>query len=204
MGKKILGLGTDGKLVLRLPGGRFEPLPEVMSACAFILIDCSKSMRGVKIAQARDGAIAFAENARGKGYSVGLIGFATSAETLCLPEENFSTLVSRAERLEAKGTTNVAEAITVAARELSARPGTRAIVIATDGMPDDQAAALDAARKAKDAGIDVITIGTDDADRDFLRKVASRSDLVVNVARNELREGIAGVARLLPSTGDSR
>jgi Mg-chelatase subunit ChlD len=200
MAKNVLGLGTDGKLVLRLPGGRVEPLPELMSAWALILLDCSKSMRGEKIAHARDGALAFAESARGNGYSVGLIRFATSAELLCLPEEPFPAFASRVERLEAKGSTNMAEAIRVATQNLYFRSGVRVIVIATDGMPDDPAAALDEARKAKDVGIDLITIGTDDADRDFLGRIASRSELAVKVARTELREGIAGAARMLPHT----
>ncbi len=198
MAKKILGLGPNGKLVLKLPSGEVQPLPKPTQAWAFLLIDCSSSMAGTKIAQAKDGALTFAEDALKKDYLVGLIGFATVAETLCLPEEGFSTLASRIESLEASGSTNMADGIKRATQELNKHSGFRAIVVVTDGIPDNQHLALDAARLAKEASIDIIAIGTDDADRNFLGKVASRSELAMKVSRAELKSGITTAARLLP------
>ena len=92
----------------------------------------------------------------------------------------------------------MAEAIHIAYQRLRERSGLRIIVIATDGMPDSEAEALYEAEKVKRAGIDIITIGTDDADRDFLGKLASRSDLGVKVPREEFGKGIGTVAKMLP------
>ena len=53
-------------------------------------------------------------------------------------------------------------------------------------------------------GIDIIAFGTDDADRAFLEKIASRSDLAVKVSSAQLESGIAGAARMLPAASRTR
>jgi Ca-activated chloride channel family protein len=203
MARRLLTLGVDGKLALRLPGGEVEAYHGPAQAWALLLIDCSSSMDGEKMSQARAGALAFAEDAMRKHYSVGLIRFATRAEVLCSLKDGFFALTSEVEKLKAQGSTNMADAINLATEELNALSGVRAIVIATDGMPDNRNSTLSAARIARDAGIDVIAIGTDDADREFLGKIASRSDLAVKVSRSELKNEITAAARLLPRAGGS-
>jgi len=204
MAKKLLGLGDDGKLVLRLPGGKTEKLPEPERARAFLLIDCSSSMSGSKLTQAISGALGFAGDALRKNYAVGLVSFASDAEILCSPEPSLAAIAARAERLTASGSTNMSEGIEKAAVDLLKAPGVRAMVVVTDGVPDSPEAALAEARRAKDAGIDIIAIGTDDADRAFLEKIASRSDLAVKVASAQLESGIAGAARMLPAASRTR
>lgn len=204
MAKKLLGLGDDGKLVLRLPGGKTERLPESERARAFLLIDCSSSMSGSKLTQAISGALGFASDALRKNYAVGLVSFASDAAILCSPQASLADLAARAERLSADGSTNMSEGIEKAAEDLIKQPGVKAMVVVTDGVPDSPEAALAAARRAKDAGIDIIAIGTDDADRAFLEKIASRSDLAVKVANAQLESGIAGAARMLPAASRTR
>jgi Mg-chelatase subunit ChlD len=206
MAKKIIGLSGDGKLVLSLPGGKTEPLPVPARSWAFLLIDCSSSMSGSKITQATEGALAFAGDALKKQYSIGLIAFASEAEILCRAEDDLSIIASKAQRLTAAGSTNMTDGIERAAAELEATAGVRAIVIVTDGVPDDKPTALRAAKRAKEAGIDIIAIGTDDADQAFLQQIASRSELAVKVPRAELQSGVAGAAKLLPlgSSGQAR
>ena len=46
----------------------------------YLAIDCSASMAGQKLLQAREGALDFAEDAQIKGYSVGLVQFESSAK----------------------------------------------------------------------------------------------------------------------------
>jgi Mg-chelatase subunit ChlD len=198
MAKKLLGLNADGKLVLKLPSGKTEPVTMPVSARAFLLIDCSSSMASGKIAQAREGALAFAKDALKKHYAVGLISFATKSKTLCVPEQNLTMLASTIERLEANGTTNMADAIKQATKHMEKCSGIRAIVIVTDGVPDDPNLTLGAAKQAKKAGIDIIAIGTDDADQQFLAQIASRTDLAFKVSRTELKSGITHAAKMLP------
>lgn len=200
MQRKILTLGSDGKLVLKLPSGQLAPVsqPQVQPQSAFLLIDCSSSMSGNKLTQAQEGATKFAEDALAKGYHIGLIQFASHARLLCEPQTNASNIASQVGRLVSSGSTNMTEGLTIAVEKLSSDAGSRAIVVVTDGMPDSQESALEVARRAKEMGIDIIAIGTDDADREFLSKLASRGDLAIHVPSGLLAQSMASAAKLLP------
>ena len=135
---------------------------------------------------------------------MGLIRFASSASHVCEPQRDVESLRRHLEEMEAGGTTDMAEGIRLAASRLrnSARP--RVAVVATDGMPDSREDTLAAAHEAKEAGVDIITIGTELADREFLRKIASRADLAVSVAKGQLGRGIASSAKMLPEGNPNR
>lgn len=204
MAKKVLGLGADGHLVLKLPGGQVQSIPEPEPAFAYLLVDCSSSMEGSNITQAKEGVLAFAENAVKQRYSVGLIRFADTAELLSKPREGLAVLVSRLHRLDASGGTNMSDALDLATREMTTLSGVRAIVIATDGAPNSKESTLAAAKRAKAAGIDIIAIGTEDADHDFLSILVTRSDLAVKVTADHLNRGISDATKLLPSASRPR
>ncbi len=164
----------------------------------YLVIDCSGSMEGQKIAQAKEGALDFAREALTKRYAIGLISFSSDATHVCEPREEVSHIQRRLPDLESDGSTNMAMAIELATAKLKGKPGPMAMVMITDGMPDHVGAALSAARDAKKLGIDIITVGTDDADLIFLQKLASQDDLVVMVTREELGKGITSAANMLP------
>lgn len=92
----------------------------------------------------------------------------------------------------------MAAAIKLATDHLKRRLGKRAMCIVTNGMPDDKKAALDAAAKAREGGIDIMVLGTDGADKGFLDQLASRKDLSVKVERHQLGVGIQNMLKLLP------
>lgn len=169
----------------------------------YLLIDCSYSMDGDKIAQAKRGAIGFAEEALSKGYAVGLIKFASTASLICEPMRGLSVLHPHVERLSVGGSTNMSAGIKLATKGLSKKRGYMVIVVVTDGMPDSPDDALLKAQQAKNRGVDVITIGTDDADEEFLRQLASRTDLAVMAPTERLGEVVASTGKMLPPGGDS-
>jgi Mg-chelatase subunit ChlD len=173
----------------------------VSGSVVYLLLDTSGSMEGQKLAQAKKGAINFAEDARGKGYAVGVITFSTTATHLCEPQQDISTLNQYLERIDAGGSTNMTDAILLALQKMGDRGVYRTIVIVTDGMPDSQEIALEVAQEAKASGIDILTIGTDDADRDFLAKLASKTELSVKVLSDRLEQGITSMAKMLPLSG---
>ncbi|RLF38548.1 MAG: hypothetical protein DRN12_08250 [Thermoplasmata archaeon] len=189
------------KEVLERIRKRSADFGRVSVSVVYLLLDCSGSMEGQKLAQAKRGAINFAEDARGKGYAVGLIKFSSTATHLCEPQQKISALNQYLERMTAGGGTNMTDAILLALQKMSDRKGYRAMVIVTDGMPDSQETASDAAREAKANGIDILTIGTDDADRDFLAKLASKTELSVKVLSDRFEEGITSMAKMLPLPG---
>jgi len=167
----------------------------------YLVIDCSGSMEGSKIGQAKNGALKFAKEAKTKGYAVGLIQFHSRATHLCEPTRDITLLKRRLETIEIGDATYMAEAIELVRKKLEGREGALAMLVATDGMPNgpgDPEASLEAGKRAKRKRIDIITIGTDDADQGFLQELASRTELGVKVARAQFEQAITSAARKLP------
>ena len=167
----------------------------------YLVLDCSGSMSGQKLEQAKRGALSFARDALTKEYSTGLVQFESTAIHLCEPQRDIEILRRYLQKIEVSGTTNMADAISLTTKKLKDRAGFRVMVIITDGMPDNKERALRAAEQAKSNKIDIITIGTDDADEKFLKKLASKNELNVMVSNNQLEQGIVSTAKMLPQYG---
>ncbi|RLI83917.1 hypothetical protein DRP07_02750 [Archaeoglobales archaeon] len=69
----------------------------------YILLDCSSSMEGEKLIQAKNGALNFVKETQIKGYAVGLIQFDSSATHICEPQQEISALNHYLERMNADG-----------------------------------------------------------------------------------------------------
>ena len=186
-----------GEIEIRRQGRPVE-IELSRTGAVYLVIDCSFSMSGDKLAQAKSGAVAFSEEARDKGYRVGVVQFDTRATHICEPQEEVSLLRRYVEDLKVGGTTNMADGISLTAGRLADRSRARVMVVVTDGRPNDEKAALAAADDAKRRGVDIITIGTDDADGALLARLASRSELSTMVSSGALGAGIASSARMLP------
>jgi len=80
--------------------------------------------------------------------------------------------------MEADGTTDIASALQMAGNCFQdIEPDLATVVVATDGMPDDEDDALREARTLKAHGVSIITIGTHDSDAAFLARIASTNEL---------------------------
>lgn len=194
--RKLLTLNKEGKLSLRLADG-VETEVRTSPRNVLLLIDTSGSMAGAKIEQARSGAIDFARSAIGKSYATALAVFADRAAMVCDPTTDANQFIKRIARVDVGlvgGTTDLAAGLTLAGkfRELAA------VVLVTDGQSNDNDAALQVAATLKNGSIDIICIGTDDADGDFLKQLATRSDLATHVQSKNLRSAIMDASRFLP------
>jgi Mg-chelatase subunit ChlD len=165
----------------------------------FLVIDTSGSMSGNKLTMAKTGWVNFAKEAVLKDYLVGLASFSTDAKYLCDPTNDVSKLNESINYLNASGSTNMVAGINIAMKHLESCESPRAMIIATDGVPDSVQGAINAGQKAKLVGIDIITIGTDDADQEFLKKLASGAGLPKKVRREMLAEAITDTVLLLQS-----
>lgn len=165
----------------------------------YLVIDCSGSMGdGDKIEQARRGASGFSRDAKDKGYSVGIISFDSDTRQLLDPQDDLNKIDAALYKLYANNSTNMAAGIKLATEKLKNCTLEKVMCIITDGQVDDRQMAIDAAEEAKHKNIDIMTIGTDDADEEFLKLIATRSELSVKVARTQLESGIASMAKMLP------
>lgn len=169
----------------------------------YLLVDSSASMRkGDKVKQAQMGAIKFAHNALDQGYYTGLIQFDTSPTLVCEPGQNIKSLEKAVSGIKPNRSTHMAKAIKLAHSLLVSKPGMRVIVIITDGLPNgegDPNASILAAEETRKAGIFIMAIGTDDANTDFLKRLASRFDLGMKIDRNQLANAIMESSRMLPA-----
>lgn len=192
--------------VKKLEAASGKPVvPRTSSKIVYLLVDCSGSMaEGNKIEQAKKGAIGFAEEAQRKEYSVGLIQFASHAEHVLEPQNELTSLNANVEKLSANGSTNMAAAIQIARDKLLDKAGEKVICIVTDGMPDDKKTTLEAANEIRIQGVEIMTIGTDDADKEFLEELATRKELSLKVLRDQLERGIVSMAKMLPQKMDSK
>jgi Mg-chelatase subunit ChlD len=171
----------------------------VDSGQIYMLIDCSGSMKGVKTDQARSGTIDFVRDALKKGYQIGLITFGDDARLLSGPVADIQVMQIALKNIRAGGSTNLTAALKLAHAKLKNFAGTKVIVVVTDGMPDSVKRSLEEAELIKRDQIDIITVGTDDADREFLKKLASRSELSTKVTNDRFSQAISDASFLLSS-----
>ena len=160
------------------------------------VIDQSASMKGSKLQQAKDGGLKLAADAMEKEYAVGLIAFGSTTAFMCAPVRKEKEFAECLAKIEIETTTNMTAGLELATERLEVEKGSRVIVIVTDGKADNPGSSLEVARKAKNQGIKIIAIGTDDADEEFLRKLASDT-MSMKVSSEHLAFSIASVSRLL-------
>jgi uncharacterized protein YegL len=168
----------------------------------FLLLDCSSSMAGSKLDQAIKGAIGFSRDALQQGYLVGLIKFEFHAKLVLEPNGDLSNIEADLSGLKAYGATNMEEAIFISTNLLKDQTGQKIIVVITDGMPTnhgDPQKTINAGEFAKSQKIDIMAIGTDDADKEFLGILASRAELGIKVPNEKFEQTISSSFKMLSS-----
>lgn len=186
-------------LEIRHTGKPIEGSVATKGGVVYLVLDCSTSMAdGRKLPKAKEGTIEFAKDAFKKNYSVGLVIFDSGPRHIIEPQRSSARLQQAMETVHANGSTDMAGGIRMATENLQRLHAVKAMVIVTDGYPDYAPDALQAAAEAKECKIDIITLGTDDADHAFLKRLASRDDLSVMVSESNFKEGIASTAKMLP------
>ncbi len=195
----LLRLNERGRLCLKGAFGTEEVLRPAASY-VLLLIDVSGSMAGNNIVQAKQGAVDFARSATVQGCATALAVFADRAAMVCDPTSDIAAFERKVSRLDVGivgASTDLAAGLILAAKFTRLN----AVVVVTDGQPDSHEAALKAAEPLKQRDIDILCIGTDDADRNFLAKLASRSDLAIHVRPDELRTSLGEASQLLLGPG---
>ena len=94
----------------------------------------------------------------------------------------------------------MASGIFVAYTTLQQAPGEKAMVVISDGLPDDEEKAINAAKSAKLLSVRIITIGIPGANEAFLKKIASASDLATVTEIEKLGDAMEKAVKLLPPT----
>jgi Mg-chelatase subunit ChlD len=162
-----------------------------------LVIDGSDSMDDSKKRFATKGAIAFARGAVGKNYSVGVVGFANNARLICKPTTDAERINKACGCWPESGGTFIGAGLS-AAQDLNL-DREDVVVVVTDGACGQAEKSLSIASKLKAKGIEILAIGTDDADQRFLQQLASRPDLGLKVELSNLTSAITDASKLLKS-----
>ena len=196
----LLTLNKQGRLSLKTSAGTEEIRQQSVVQDVLLMLDTSGSMAGNKIEQAKQGAIDFARSANLRGCATALAVFGNKAAMVCDPTVDSAAFARKVDRLDVGivgQTTNLTAGLDLAGKFQRLN----AVVVVTDGQADSPDTALAAATSLKKKGIDILCIGTDDADRSFLTRLASRSDLAIHVEANNLRASIRQASDLLLGDG---
>jgi Mg-chelatase subunit ChlD len=154
-------------------------------------------MMGSKLEQAKRGAIDFAQEALRSGYRIALVSFDCDAQIHLEPTGDAGAVEAAVSRLSTGGSTNMTAGLRTAG-DLVGGSGARVVCVATDGAPNSRRSAIETASGLRSRGIDIMAVGTEDADQAFLSRIVSREELARAVRSEELQAGIGSMARLLP------
>ena len=143
-----------------------------------LLIDCSGSMSGKPLEDAKQAANSFIKKINLESNQVGVISFHSRASIIHEMTKNENSLFESISSIYSTGSTNMAAAIRIARKELlSVGNRDKVIVLLTDGSPDNDRLTMEESRNAKNSGIRIIAIGVGTGvDSEFLKKLASSSE----------------------------
>ncbi|MCB9639280.1 MAG: Hsp70 family protein [Myxococcales bacterium] len=196
-----------------------RPLPRDI----LLAIDCSASMQGRPLLEAKLAIREFLGRLDPAGLRLGLLSFGDPGAHLRVGLLSDTLLIKAyLAQLKAAGTTPLAQAIELAQEELC-RPrrdneeAERWLILLTDGIPDDTYAAEKAALSAKKQGIQIITLGLGkELDAGFLaRAICSHPSMFRSVGEpialshhftslaTELSGGAGALTRFVFSTTSS-
>lgn len=180
------------------PEARREGVPR---AKIFLLIDTSASMAGAPLMEAQSAARAFVDKCDFTRTEVGLVSFSDAVALQAEATDNARRVHAAINRLEADGTTNLADALALARAHLLEVDRRRYAVMLTDGYPDAADAAVEEANRLKAAGIEVVAIGMGAADLDYLRRIASTEAGSIFARHGELVTTFGSIARMIAEGG---
>jgi molecular chaperone DnaK len=186
---------------LGLPPAAVADAGRPETARVYLLMDVSASMTGFPLVEAQTAAREFLDRCDFTMIQVGLISFSTGVTLQAEATDNVRKVQAAIARLEPDGSTNLTDALELARTKLWAADRTRYIVILTDGYPDAPESAVEQAAAARASGIEIVAIGMGDADRDYLRRMASTEEGSIFAHAGELVKAFGHIAKVITGGG---
>ncbi|MEN8219796.1 MAG: Hsp70 family protein [Pseudomonadota bacterium] len=167
----------------------------------FMVIDVSSSMRGAPLKEAKQAAKEFVKKSDLAHTSIGLIEFGCDAKMISAPTQNAKAINRAINKLNIHGSTNMTDGLKTAHAELKHGNEPRFIVLLTDGYPNNSSSAMQTARQICADGIELITIGTGGADKDFLKKLACSDENSIFAQAGTVVSTFSSIAQVLTESG---
>lgn len=125
-----------------------------------ILLDCSSSMRGDRLQQAKQAALHLLDQLDDNDVRISLIAFGGEASVLCSLTNDLGAVRAAVAQMDARGNTPMDGALELATRELDDAAGReRLVVLLSDGYPNDSGDTVAQAERLKDAGVRIVAVG---------------------------------------------
>jgi molecular chaperone DnaK len=183
---------------------RFLGAPQLaevpVQTTVYLVIDCSGSMDGTPLQQAKQAAHGFVEHLDLSHCAVGLIAFHDATTVLLAACANAKKIRSAINGLSIGGGTS-ANPFEEVRKRLSGVEGARFAVVLTDGQWAGQGAAVRTAKACHVLEIGVVAIGFGSADEHFLKQIASTDEAGLLTDLSRLEETFATVAQVLTRAG---
>jgi len=174
----LLGALAGEAVLALLPRPQPPPQASAPPQAVCLLIDCSTSMEGSKLGEAKSAAQAFIGRQDPSRTRISVVAFGSGARVASELIGDFASARSSVDRLTSGGGTNMQAGLCVAAQTLSATDWQRNILLFTDGMPNNERDASREAERVRHAGVRLAAIGAGDARLNYLKEL-TRDDRLV-------------------------
>jgi len=167
-----------------------------------LLIDTSGSMNesvgnGSRLDAVRAAGKRFVRDLIAKNINVGVTSFNNAAMEVQAPTRSLPLLETALDSLAASGGTAMDAGLSETAENLSKVNGSRAVVLFTDGEPDNMFFAAKAAETLRQMNIVLIAVGTEDARQDTLYELTKDVNRVKTTSSNGIDLAFQGVQKEL-------
>jgi len=195
---------------------RVEPVPDDMSwiyesprnrrgadvghVSVIIAVDCSGSMSGTPMREAKKAAKAFLEKIDLSHFSVGIMAVADRTKMLVDLSQNAVEIekgIDSLSRCYSVGGGNDGQPFTDAKNRLNSLEGAKFLIVLADGQWSHENYAISEAKQCHAASIGVIAIGFGHANKNFLQQVASCDENALFTDLSKLGESFSTIAQVL-------
>jgi molecular chaperone DnaK len=183
---------------------RPPPPAPTLHATIVLLIDVSGSMSGAPLDEAKIAAGDFVSKSDLTHASIGLSWFGTDAGTVTEPIQDARRILQAIDSLRISGGTNMSAGLRVARSQLVSRDEPRYIVLLTDGCPNSESETEREAKVCREAGIDLVAVGTGGANHAFLKRIAVTDAAAVFAHSGKVSEAFSNIAQAITEGGGAR
>jgi molecular chaperone DnaK (HSP70) len=146
-------------------------LPDIKEIKIMLALDTSFSMEGQPIIDAKKEVKKVCMDLENSNCSMGIIQFGAAVEVVHPLTNDFNKIKEAIAPLSVGNRTPMGEGILLALEQLKNITGSRIVILVSDGFPNDESIALEAANQLKAAGINLFTISIGQEGAEFLQGI---------------------------------
>lgn len=138
-----------------------------------IVMDCSGSMSGQPLADAKIAAKSVINKMGSKDQKLSIVAYSSGANIVTSITDNKDVLINGVNSLASGGGTNIPSGIEAGISSLAGSRGSKAIILLTDGQDGNSGAMSQAIEQALQNNVVIFTVGLGDVNNEYLSGIAS-------------------------------